>query len=313
MDFCTIPDNPVPADAHVSAVRTADGVTLRTARFPAAAGRKGTVCILPGRGEFIEKYFEVVDELRGRGFAVAIVDWRGQGLSDRALADRRKGHVESFAEYDRDLACFMQDLVLPDCPPPFYALAHSMGGSILIRAAAAGHIWFNRMVLTGPMLGLAGRAGTPAAQRTARWLRRLGMGRAYVPWGGATTAFTLPFPGNPLTGDAGRYARMTALVEAHPQVAIGSPTVAWIAAAYDTMDAFAAPAYPLALRQPMLIVSAGNDAVVANTAIDRFAIRLRVGSHVAIPGAQHEIMLEQDGYRAQFWAAFDAIVPGEGG
>lgn len=313
MDFCAIPDNPVPDGARVSAVRTSDGVTLRAARFPSASGQKGTVCILPGRGEFIEKYFEVVGELRARGFAVAILDWRGQGLSDRPLTDRRKGHVGSFVEYDRDLACFMQELVLPDCPPPYYALAHSMGGSILIRAAAAGQIWFNRMVLTGPMVGLAGRPGTSAAQQTARWLRRAGMGRSYVPWGGATTAFSLPFKGNPLTSDPQRYARMTALVEAHPQLAVGSPTVAWIAAAYDAMDAFATPTYPLALRQPMLIVSAGNDAVVANAAIERFAIRLRGGSHVSISGAQHEIMLEKDVFRTQFWAAFDAVVPGSEG
>jgi lysophospholipase len=63
----------------------------------------------------------------------------------------------------------------------------------------------------------------------------------------------------------------------------------------------------------MLIVSAGSDAIVANAAIDRFAIRLRAGSHVVIAGAQHEIMMEQDGYRTQFWAAFDAVVPGEDG
>ena len=29
-----------------------------------------------------------------------------------------------------------------------------------------------------------------------------------------------------------------------------------------------------------------------------------------IEGARHEILQEQDGYRAQFWAAFDAFMPG---
>ena len=29
-----------------------------------------------------------------------------------------------------------------------------------------------------------------------------------------------------------------------------------------------------------------------------------------IAGAKHEILQEQDRYRAQFWAAFDAFVPG---
>src|ERR1043166_3543765 len=55
---------------------------------------RGTILLLTGRGEFIEKYAtEVVGELLGRGFCVYAVDWRGQGLSDRALADRSKGAV----------------------------------------------------------------------------------------------------------------------------------------------------------------------------------------------------------------------------
>jgi lysophospholipase len=37
---------------------------------------------------------------------------------------------------------------------------------------------------------------------------------------------------------------------------------------------------------------------------------LRAGSHLIIAGARHEMMMETDRYRAQFWAAFDAFVPG---
>jgi lysophospholipase len=310
MDLLTIPGYPVPEGASVGALKVQDGISLRVARFAPPPGRKGTVCLFPGRAEFIEKYFEVAGELQARGFAVAMLDWRGQGLSDRALPDRRKGHVGDFAEYDRDLATFMQEVVLPDCPPPYFALAHSMGGSILVRAAAQGRIWFNRMVLTGPMLGLPGRAGSLGAQLTARWLRRFGLSSSYIPGGGATTIFSLPFERNPLTSDPVRYARTGSLVETHPQLAIGSPTVGWLAAAYDAMAVTADPSYPSRLRHPMLIIAAGREAVVENSAIERFAVRLRAGSHVTITGARHEIMMEQDQYRGQFWAAFDAFVPG---
>ena len=99
-----------------------DGVQLRHARWDATRGpRRGTVCLFQGRGEFIEKYFEVIADLRRRGFAVATMDWRGQGGSTRLLANPRKGHVRSFAEFDRDLAHFMQEVVLPDCPAPYIA------------------------------------------------------------------------------------------------------------------------------------------------------------------------------------------------
>ncbi len=109
---------------------------MRFARWEATRGpARGTVCLFQGRGEFIEKYFEVVADLRRRGFAVATMDWRGQGGSERLLSNPRKGHVRSFADFDQDLAAFMKEIVLPDCPPPYIAMAHSMGGHILLRNA----------------------------------------------------------------------------------------------------------------------------------------------------------------------------------
>ena len=35
-----------------------------------------------------------------------------------------------------ELASFEMRAMLPDCPPPLFALAHSMGAAILMRAAA---------------------------------------------------------------------------------------------------------------------------------------------------------------------------------
>jgi lysophospholipase len=134
----SISGNPVPDGAVAGKVRTPDGFELRFARWDAPAGGKGTVCVFGGRGEFIEKYFETVGELRQRGFAVAVMDWRGQGHSARQLPDPRKGHVEDFAEYEIDVETFMQQVVLPNCPQPHFALTHSMGGAVVLRAAHSG-------------------------------------------------------------------------------------------------------------------------------------------------------------------------------
>src|ERR1700681_349677 len=121
MSLVSIPANPVPEGAVTGMLKTPDGVSIRFARWPPPPGRKGTVCIFQGRTEFIEKYFEVARELYARGFAVASLDWRGQGRSERALADSRKGHVTGFAKYGIDLETFVRNVVLPDCPPPLFA------------------------------------------------------------------------------------------------------------------------------------------------------------------------------------------------
>src|SRR6185437_13498573 len=102
MKLVSIPANPVPDDVITGALKTPDGKSLRFARWRPPPGRKGTVCIFQGRSESIEKYFETVRDLRARGFAVATLDWRGQGFSDRALSDRRKGYVRDFSQYATD-------------------------------------------------------------------------------------------------------------------------------------------------------------------------------------------------------------------
>ena len=76
------------------------------------------------------------------------------------------------------------------------------------------------------------------------------------------------------------------------------------------IDEFADPAYPSKIRQPLMLVAAGRDNIVSTAAIEDFAIRLRAGSHLIVAGSRHELMMEQDRYRVQFWAAFDAFVPG---
>jgi lysophospholipase len=310
MNLVSIPANPVPEDFVVGTIKTPDGVSLRFVRWQPPAGRRGTVCILQGRGEWIEKYFETVRDLRARGFAVAALDWRGQGLSDRALPDRHKGYVRDFAEYDTDLETFIREIVLPDCPPPLFALGHSTGATVLIRAAYRGRRWFDRMVLIAPLIGLAGRGSTSTARFLVRALRMAGFGSIYVPGGDLGVMEARPFLGNILTSDPVRYARNAAILDAEPQLGLGRPTVAWVDAAFRTMATLRERTYAGHIRQPMMIVAAGNDAVVSNAAIEDFATLLRAGSHLVVVGAQHEVLMEQDRYRGQFWAAFDAFIPG---
>ena len=118
------------------------------------------------------------------------------------------------------------------------------------------------------------------------------------------------FVGNVLTSDPVRYARNAAVLEAEPELGLGAPTVAWADAALRPMKEFAEPALAAAIRQPILMVAAGRDEVVSTPAIETFGQNLLAGRHLIIAGAKHEILQEQDQYRNQFWAAFDAFVPG---
>ena len=172
---------------------------LRAGSSPGS--NRGTVCVFTGRGEFIEKYFETVNDLRQRGFAVAMIDWRGQGHSSRQLRDPRKGYVGSFSEFETDVETFMQRVVKPNCPPPYFALAHSMGGAVMLRVAHSGKGWFDRMALVAPMIDLPRPRASWPLRILMRTLHLAGFGGSYVPGSNVDLARASGFANNPLTSD----------------------------------------------------------------------------------------------------------------
>jgi lysophospholipase len=312
MELVSLAKNPVPSGATSGVFKTRGGLQLRFARWEATRPpRRGTVCVFQGRGEFIEKYFEVVADLRRRGYAVATMDWRGQGGSQRVLSNPHKGHVRSFADFDQDLAHFMKEIVLPDCQPPYIALAHSMGGNILLRNATLPGSWFSRMILSAPMIDIA-EARLGASRRLSRTyaeiLGGIGLGSLYVRDGRDKPVELEPFEDNPLTTDRERYERNRSVLRASPALGLGSPTVGWLRAALRSIARVTEPHYPFRVEVPLLLFAAGMDTIVSTQAIEEFALRLKVGTHVLLPQARHEILQETDELRQRFWATFDAYL-----
>ncbi|MGL4396093.1 MAG: alpha/beta fold hydrolase [Hyphomicrobium sp.] len=312
MELVSMSINPVPPGATVGSFAGYDGTTLRYARWDATRGpARGTVCIFAGRGEYIEKYFEVIADLRRRGFAVAIHDWRGQGGSERKLANPRKGHVVGFTEYDRDLVRFMDEVVTPNLPQPFIALGHSMGGNILLRNAQDEASPFARMILVAPMIAIHADAighNRGLARFYAEVAGNLGLATAYVRGGTDEAEETLDFDGNVLTSDVQRWTRNKAVLETAPELGLGSPTIGWFKSALRSTALLQKPDYAKYVAVPMLMFAAGADLVVSSKAIEDFAVDLKIGGHILMPGSRHEILQENDAIRQRFWAAFDAYM-----
>ncbi len=303
--------NPIPDSVSAHFLKTADGKSIRYALLPtAASSKKGTVIILHGRNECIEKYFETMVDLEKRGFGSATFDWLGQGGSTRLLSDPSRGHVESFDQYVEQFDYFFEQVVLPDCRGPFFVLAHSTGSLIAILASPAMTNRVQRMVLCAPLLGLANQPFSHQNIRRLSWLlKMLGMGNKYM-GGGPRPRETLPFAGNRLTSDERRYKRNSVLYEKHRELALGSPTVAWVNASCKAMDKIQTPAFKATVQIPTLIIAAGGDKIVSNRAIENYIIGMRSTALVTVDGAKHEMLQEADYYREQVWAAFDAFVPG---
>lgn len=282
--------------------QTEDDVRLRGAYW---AGRgRGLAVILQGRTEFIEKFYGVARRFLDLGYDVAAVDWRGQGLSDRPLADRRKGHVADFGAYQQDLDAFLRALMDEGAPPPQEAarifFAHSMGGCVaaraLMRLNAADRV--SAAILSAPMLRLAGGAARRVGMRALASLSGLaGRGEAYVAGAGPSTLADAGFENNPLTSDARHFRVYAALLAAHPDLALGGPTWRWLSAALRDMRAVTPSS------TPCLAVLGLEDGVIDNAAARAYARATAKGRTLELSGARHEPYLEGPEHQQRIWRA----------
>ncbi|MCP4038974.1 MAG: alpha/beta hydrolase [bacterium] len=308
MPFVATPQDPIPADARAVWLEATDGTRFRVARFGPQDAPRGTVVIMNGRTEFVEKYFETIGDLLRRGYAVATLDWRGQGRSDRALQNPHKGHVEDFEHYVSDLRQAVVEFVEPHCPAPYRALCHSMGGAIGLHYLHTHPDTFESAIFSAPMWGIGSRA------RAAGWMRAVGalthwlqLHARYLPGGGDYGQDDRTFEDNTLTQDADRFARFIAQIDADPRLALGGPTLGWARQAIHAIDTIHAPGFAEAIRIPIRICSAGRDTLVSGEAHRLVAERLPEGTLIPIQEARHEVLMELDPFRRQFFAAFDAL------
>lgn len=308
-DFVRLPDNPAPEGAEAIWFENRNGRRVRMlfapdTSTPSSGGRaktRGTVIVAPGRTESIEKYFEVARDLQARGFAVVIFDWPGQGRSDRMHRNPVLGHVRDYGVYVEALVRGL-NLVERRAPRPWVALAHSMGGAIMLEALRTNRVQVKAAAFSAPMWGFP----IWFFQRWyARTVRMLGFGGLPARPPGPPETFET----NQLTHDEPRWTLYRRLVDADPRLALVEPSVAWVVASLNAMGGLFAPGALDALGElPVLIAIAEEETVVKKSAQRKLARRFRNAKVLPVDGSGHEILMETDARRAEFWEAFDALL-----
>jgi lysophospholipase len=293
-----------PPGARALWLRASDGVRLRAVLWE--AGLSGTAVIFPGRTEFAEKYGRVITRLVAYGLSVVVIDWRGQGLSDRLGANPTLGHVEDFREYQRDVAALLAHPAIEGLPEPRHLIAHSMGGTIGFRTLLEG-AHFDSAILSAPMWHLQMKAATrELTAKMTRIANSIGFGHRLMPGTNARpTALAVDFEGNALTSDPETFEWCVHQITVHPELALGGPSVQWTRAALEEMARlFVAPLPSLPIQ-----VFLGTDESVVSPSIIRAQVRqMKQGTLVMIDGARHEILMERPEILDQVWERIDAFL-----
>ncbi|MEM6306403.1 MAG: alpha/beta hydrolase [Pseudomonadota bacterium] len=288
-----------PEGEMVHWVHATDGVRVRLAHWH-PPGAKGTVLLCPGRTEYIEKYGAVVGEFTQRGLAVVVNDWRGQGLSDRALPNRLLGHVAQFSDYQHDVAAMMAYLQAHALPQPVHVVAHSMAGCIILRALMHG-LQAQTVTFSAPMWGIV----LPPHMRAAAWavtaaLNGTALRDSLAPGAEAATMVDIgDFASNKLTGDAAQYDRMIGQMHDIPDFGLAGPTIAWLHGALREMRHLARLPAP---DIPCLTFLGTNEAITDPRRITRRMARWPDGRLEILPQGRHEVMMETSDLRGRFFA-----------
>lgn len=295
-----ISGNPEPDGLAVRKLTGAGGKAFRVG-FAPLDGARGTLAILPGRTECIEKYFEVARDVQAMGFAVALIEPRGQGLSDRLAANPVAGHVDDFAFAAADVAQAIGELA--EQPKPLIVLGHSAGGGVILRALLDGLIAPRAAIFCAPMWGLK---LPPGAEMVAKAEVAMGLKEAFLPTV-PTRAGPERFEGNQLTSDPRRHARANALLVAEPALGMAGPTAGWLVEALEMCARFT-PDTVARLPIPVLTLVAGLEKLVDPDAARTLTEAMPQGRVAEFAGGLHELLMERDEIRTEVMAEIAAFL-----
>lgn len=279
-----------PEGARAFWVRARDGLRLRVAHYPGPADATGTVLLFPGRTEYVEKYGRVARDFADRGFHTLTIDWRGQGLADRMLGDRRTGHVHLFRDYQHDVAAMLDAAAELGLPGPRFLQAHSMGSCIGLRALYEG-LPVVACGFTGPMWGIRIAAPVRPAAWALGWSSaRMGLDHIYAPSTGPESyTAKSPFEGNLLTTSRDGWDYMNRQVTELPDLQLGGPSLRWLHQALGECLALSRMPAP---SLPCIAFVGSNERIVDVARIEARMAGWPGGRMEVVQGAEHEVLME---------------------
>lgn len=304
----------IPREARESRFSLPDGHTVRRIDWPGVApagdaSARGSILFFPGRGDFYEKYLETLHHWHRAGWRVTAADWRGQAGSGRLGDDAITGHVADFSVWTQDLAELWQAWKT-ETPGPHVLAGHSMGGHLVMRALVDGLVDPDAVVLSAPMIGMAGPPlPLPLLHLTARLMTKLGSPTRQA-WRWSEKPGEMPADrGALLTHDGQRYADELWWREKRPELVMGPGSWGWVERAYASVRELERAGAMERVAVPVLTLSTSADRLVSHAAVERMTARLPQGELIAFGSeARHELLRESDPVRERAWAEIDSFL-----
>jgi len=213
--------------------------------------------------------------------------------------------VEDYKDYQRDVAAVMAYVAELELPKPYFSIAHSMGGTIALRALIEG-LDVKACGFSAPMWGVHGSSPLLAyAWFVATLARIFGFTNRIVP-GQFEETYVLraPFEGNTLTGDEENFAILQDMARAHPELKLGGPTLAWLGTALREMKRLASLPSP---DVPCVTFLGTEESIVDPGRIKRRMANWPNGQLHIVQGGRHEMLVDKPEVRDTLINGYSAL------
>ncbi len=285
-----------------------DGIRIRVCHWLQKKEKNaGTIFLQQGHNEFIEKYYETIQEFIDRGYSVICFDWRGQGMSERMITDINKSFITDFKRHDRDLEKILEEIINPFFPKPLIGMGHSMGGCLMLSAFHNHQTKFDFGVLSAPMLGFKNEKFLRTASSIMNFFKK---DTDYLIGSKPNMGIETPFEENDLTTDQERYKRTQMLVRMMPSIRLWGVTNSFAKAVNKRFKSVREKNWAEQINLKILIINSLNDRVVYSKKISEMSKRLKKSITIEFDNCEHEILMEKDEHRERFWQEFDNFVKG---
>jgi lysophospholipase len=279
------------------------GHKVRWAFISPKKSSKGTILLMHGRTEDIEKYREVIYDLHLSNYNVLTLDWVGQGGSDHiSKKSPEYGHISDFNIYKRDVKKLLElaEVEAFVGSKPLFLLAHSMGANVasLFLSSYPGVV--KKAALVSPMLDLI---TDPFPEKVAFYLLKvieaIGMGENKALMNGEFS----PNEKNIVTGSQVRRNITFPERAKNKKNLVGPPTNSYGRAAIEATWTMREDAEKIAI--PVMMFQAGVDNIVETDGQDYVCHRMQDCTKIFYEKGKHELMFELDYIRDDLFKRMD--------
>ena len=262
---------------------------------------KAVIVISHGYTESVQKFTESIYYMLQADYEVWGFDHRGHGKSFRHNDNPYVVHVERFSDFVEDLRFLAEKLVKPaagDLPLCLYC--HSMGGCIGALLIEQYPTLFDKAVLSSPMLGLSfGKIPVPVVYLGASLM---GIGeKKKEPTSPVSSFDTKPDFENSCDSSRCRYLYYHEKRVADPALQTCAPSIQWGKEAAKACWRSTSKTETACISIPVLLIQAGNDTVVKNSAQNLFASRVPTCELIRIEGMKHELYMTDSDVLIPYW------------